>query len=131
MAGKFQIQDGLSQSSRGFPELVNGFFSVDSMSTESILELMKKYAQEHGSPHFFDDIDLSKVVAMMEGEADGQTDPAVALYAVCAKLMGHVQQTLNELPDRRIDFYYRKVLKQKIMQFLNISEENPENGKKQ
>ena len=116
MAGKFQIQDGLSQSSRGFPELVNGFFSVDSMSTESILELMKKYAQEHGSPHFFDDVDLSKVVAMMEGEADGQTDPAVALYAVCAKLMGHVQQTLNELPDRRIDFYYRKVLKQKNLE---------------
>ena len=113
MTGKlFQIQDGLSQNARKFPELVNGFFAVDSTSTKSILEMMKEYAREHGVPHFFDDVDLSKVVAMMETEADGKTDPAVALYAVCAKLMHRAQEKLNELPDKRIDFYYRKVLKQ-------------------
>lgn len=112
MADRFQIQDGLSQRAREFPELATGFFAVDSTSTESILRLMKEYAREHGNPHFFDDINLSKVVAMMEGEADGKTDPAAALYAVCAKLMGHVQQSLNTFPDKRIDFYYRKILKQ-------------------
>ena len=69
MADRFQIQDGLSQRAREFPELATGFFAVDSTSTESILRLMKEYAREHGNPHFFDDINLSKVVAMMEGEA--------------------------------------------------------------
>ena len=78
----FQIQDGLSQRTREFPELVKSFFSMDSMSEKSILELMKKYARENGSPHFFDNVNLSKVVAMMNNEADGETDPAVALYAV-------------------------------------------------
>ena len=111
MAGRiFQIQDGLSQSAREFPQLSKGFYSIDSMSMESILELMKKFARENGSPHFFDDVDLSKVVAMLEGEADGKTDPAVAIYAVCAKLMGRVQDSLNLFPDKRIDFYYRDVL---------------------
>ena len=113
MAGRFfQIQDGLSQKAREFPELMNGFYSIDSMSQEAVLEMMKKYAREHGSPRFFDDVDIAKVVAMLNGEADGKTDPAVAIYAVCAKLMGHVQQKLNELPDKRLDFYYRDVLKQ-------------------
>lgn len=113
MAGNsFHIQDGLSQNARRFPELVDGFFSVDSTSTQSILETMKMFAREHGSPHFFDGVDLSKVVAMMNGDADGNTDPALALYAVCAKLMGTVQRALNELPDKRIDFYYRSFLKQ-------------------
>ena len=106
MSGSFfQIQDGLSQRAREFPELAKRFFSMDSMSEKSILDLMKKYARENGSPHFFDNIDLSKVVAMMNGEADGKTDPAVALYAVCAKLMGRVREKINEFPDRRIDFY--------------------------
>ena len=108
----FQIQDGLSQRSREFPELAKDFFSMDSMSEKSILNLMKKYARENGSPHFFDNVDLSKVVAMMNGEADGMTDPAVALYAVCAKLMNHVHEKVNELPDKRIDFYYSKILKE-------------------
>ena len=111
MAGRiFQIQDGLSQRNREFPELSKGFYSIDSMSTESILDLMKKYARDNGCPHFFDDVDLPKVVSMLEGEADGNTDPAVAIYAVCAKLMGRVQDSLNCLPDKRIDFYYRNVL---------------------
>jgi len=108
----FQIQDGLSQRTREFPELVKSFFSMDSMSEKSILELMKKYARENGSPHFFDNVNLSKVVAMMNNEADGETDPAVALYAVCAKLMGRVRENINEFPDRRIDFYYHKILKE-------------------
>ena len=111
MSGRiFQIQDGLSQRYREFPELSKGFFAVDSMTQKSILEMMKKYARENGSPHFFDDVDFSKVLTMLNGEADGRTDPAVAIYAVCAKLMGRVQDSLNQFPDKRIDFYYRKVL---------------------
>ena len=113
MTGKiYHVQDGLSQGARGFPELAKGFVSIDSRSETSILEQMKEYARENGSPHFFDNVDLDKVVEMMNSEADGKTDPAVALYAACAKLMGHVQDSLNRLPDDRIDFYYRNVLKE-------------------
>lgn len=113
MASKFsQIQDGLSQRDRAFPELERDYFAMDSMSQKSILEMMKKYAVDHGMPHFFDGVDLSNVINMMNGEADGKTDPAVALYAVCAKLMGHVQEKINELPNKRVDFYYRQILKE-------------------
>ena len=111
MAGKFfRIQDGLSQSARESKELAPGFYSIDSVPQEALLGIMKNYAREHGSPHFFDNVDLDKVVEMLNGEADGRTDPAVAIYAVCAKLMGRVQGALNQFPDKRIDFYYRSVL---------------------
>ena len=111
MAGKFfRIQDGLSQSAREFKELAPGFYSIDSVPQEALLGIMKNYARENGSPHFFDNVDLAKVVEMLNGEADGRTDPAVAIYAVCAKLMGRVQGALNQFPDKRIDFYYRSVL---------------------
>ena len=108
----FRIKDGLSQQAREFPELAKGFFAVDSTPAKSILEMMNEYARKHGFPHFFDNVDVSKVISMINGEADGKTEPAAALYAVCAKLMGHVQNKLNELPDERIDFYYRKILKE-------------------
>ena len=108
----FQIQDGLSQRDREFPELAKCPISTNSAFEESILETMKKYAQENGYPHFFDNVDLPQVISMMNGQADGKTDPTVTLYAICAKLMGRVQNKFNDFPDKRIDFYYRKVLKE-------------------
>jgi len=37
-------------------------------------------------------------------------EPSYALYITTAKLLKHFQDRINNLPDRRIDFYYQKVL---------------------
>ena len=37
-------------------------------------------------------------------------EPSYALYITTAKLLKHFQDRINDFPDRRIDFYYQKVL---------------------
>ena len=37
-------------------------------------------------------------------------EPSYALYITTARLLKHFQDRINNLPDRRIDFYYQKVL---------------------
>lgn len=37
-------------------------------------------------------------------------EPSYALYITTAKLLKHFQDRINKFPDRRIDFYYQKVL---------------------
>ena len=114
MTAAYRIKDGLSNRTREFYELKKNYFVVDSRKTQNILEELLKKSKDKGLPDFFEKADAKDIALMMDGviDADGKTDPAVALYAASANLFGNVRDKINEFPDKRIDFYYRKVLGQ-------------------
>ena len=119
MTAAYRIKDGLSNRTREFYELKKNYFVVDSRKTQNILEELLKKSKDKGLPDFFEKADAKDIALMMDGviDADGKTDPAVALYAASANLFGNVRDKINEFPDKRIDFYYRKVLGQDKREF--------------
>lgn len=111
----FNISDGLSQESRQFRELAEGFYAIDQSSLKDYLVTIKKVCEERKLPEVLGDVDLDELVQMVEGEAHGNVEPSAALYAACAKLLLRAKDRLNQLPDRRIDFYYEKILGEKLL----------------
>lgn len=107
---RFDIRDGLSQERREFDELVNGFYAVDASSLKDYLNTLKTLSQEKPSLNIFDGVDVDDLAQKIEGAADGYTEPSVAVYAACASLLMRVRNRLNKLPDKRIDYYYEKIL---------------------
>lgn len=107
------VNDGLSQQARSFKELARDFVAINDMSLEQLLEKIYDYEQQHDCPQVLDKKDIPALVSAIESEADGNAEPSAAIYAIFAKLLEHIQKHLNELPERRIDFYFRKVLGEK------------------
>ena len=107
------VNDGLSQQARSFKELAKDFVTVNDMSLQQLLEKICDYEQQHDCPPVLDKKDIPNLVNAIESEADGNTEPSAAIYAIFAKLMERIQKHLNELPERRIDFYFRKVLEER------------------
>lgn len=107
---RFDIIDGLTQERRKFKELAEGFFSVDASTLKDYLNVLKEASQKNLSLNILDGVHVDDLVRKVEGEADGEMEPSLAVYAACASLLLHVKKRLNMLPDRRIDYYYQKVL---------------------
>lgn len=110
----FNIREGLSQENRQFKELVNGFYAVDDSTLKDLLITLKNVCNENGIPEIFGEIEIDDLVKKVEGAADGNMNPAASLYATCASLLLRVKKRLNMLPDKRIDFYYEKILGEKL-----------------
>lgn len=106
----FNIRDGLSQENRQFKELVNGFYAVDDSTLKDLLRTLKDVCVENNLPEMLGGIEIDDLVRKVEGDADGNMEPAASLYATCASLLLRVKKRLNTLPDKRIDFYYEKIL---------------------
>lgn len=109
----FDISDGLTQERRKFKELVEGFYAVDRSSLRDYLNVLKEISQKNTSLDILGGVDIDDLVRQVEGEASGETEPSVAVYVACASLLLRVKDRLNCLPDRRIDYYYEKVLGEK------------------
>lgn len=112
---RFNIRDGLSQETRLFKELKQGFYSVDVSSLRDLLAVLKAVCIERGIAEILESVDVDDLVRKVEGVADGNMEPATALYATCASLLLRVKNRLNTLPDKRVDFYYEKILGEKKM----------------
>ena len=105
------VSDGLSQQARSFKELAKGFVAVNDMTLQQLLEKICEYEQQHDCPLVIEKNDIPSLVKAIESEdSDGCTEPAAAIYVIFAKLLERIQKRLNELPERRIDFYFRKIL---------------------
>ena len=105
------VSDGLSQQARSFKELAKGFAAVNDMTLQQLLEKICEYEQQHGCPLVIEKKDIPSLARAIESEdSDGCTEPAAAIYVIFAKLLERIQKRLNELPERRIDFYFRKIL---------------------
>lgn len=107
------VSEGLSQEARKFKELAQGFVAINDMTLQQLLEKICEYEQERESTPIINKEDIPLLANAIEFESDGNTEPSKALYVVVAKLLGRIQERLNQLPDRRIDFYFHKVLGQK------------------
>lgn len=129
---RFNIREGLSQENRQFKELVGGFYAVDDSTLKDLLQTLKNVCYENGIPEILDEIDIDDLVEKVEGTADGYLNPAVSLYATCASLLLRVKKRLNTLPDKRIDFYYEKILGENPRgtqgDFAHVVFPNPVNG---
>lgn len=110
---RINIRDGLSQETRQFKELVQGFYSIDIYSIRDFLALIKKVCLERNFTEILGSVDIGDLARKIDEEADGSVEPGAALYATCAMLLLRVKNRLNSLPDKRIDFYYEKILGEK------------------
>jgi len=106
------VNEGLSQQARKFHKLAQDFVAVNNMTLEQLLEKICDYEEQMGNAPIISKDDIPKLAHAIETESDGNTEPSKALYAITAKLLGRVQERLNQLPDRRIDFYFQTVLGQ-------------------
>lgn len=59
----------------------------------------------------------NEISAMLKQYGDGDVEPHMALFISFLKLLTHSQKSLNELPKRHLDFYYREVLQLKTKPF--------------
>lgn len=104
------VSEGLSQQTRKFKELAKSFVAVNNMTLEQLLKEICKYEKQDNRPLVINDNDIPKLINAIESYSDGNIEPSAALYTVFAKLLGRIQERINELPERRIDFYFRTVL---------------------
>ena len=111
----FNIREGLSQKNRQFKELVDGFYAVEDSSLKDLLLAIKDVCAEKGFPEILEGIDVDDLVKKVDGEADGNLEPSASIYATCASLLLRVKKRINTLPDKRIDFYYEKILGEKAI----------------
>lgn len=106
------VSEGLSQQARKFHKLAQDFVAVNNMTLQQLLEKICEYEEQMGNAPIISKDDIPKLANAIEAESDGNTEPSKALYAISAKLLGRIQERLNQLPDRRIDFYFRTILGQ-------------------
>ena len=104
------VSEGLSQQARKFKELAKSFVAINNMTLEQLLKEICEYEKKHDCPHVIDDNDIPKLVNAIETSSNDNTEPSATLYTVFAKLLSHIQERVNNLPERRIDFYFRTVL---------------------
>lgn len=128
----FNIREGLSQKNRQFKELVDGFYAVDDSSLKDLLLVIRNVCMENGISEILENIDIDDLAEKVEGEADGNLEPSASIYAICASLLLRVKKRLNTLPDKRIDFYYEKILGEKAHctegDFAHVIFPNPSEG---
>jgi hypothetical protein len=53
------------------------------------------------------------IESLLERYGDGDVEPHLALFVSFLKLLAYPQESINELPQRHLDFYYKEVLKLK------------------
>lgn len=88
---------------RGYARLINYYPSKDAEIPEGDWQ------------DFFSTKD--EIKALLERYGDGDTEPHLALFISFLKLLDYSQQSLNRLPKRHLDFYYKEVLKLKKKSF--------------
>ena len=110
MEHRIFVSEGLSQEARKFKELAKSFVAVNDMTLQQLLEEICNYEKQNNCPLVIDENDIPKLAKAIESDSDGNTEPSAALYTVFAKLLGRIQERINELPSHRIDFYFRTVL---------------------
>ena len=121
-------RDGSSQASRVQAALAPEYVRIDERSSKDLLLFVQQYARElryytaDNQPAgdwsaFLGDLNLDEVVAFMHDPTQVRPEiatrcarPHVALFLTFLHLLRHVQEHLNSLTRRHLDFYYRQVL---------------------
>ena len=128
----FNIREGLSQENRQFKELTDGFYAIEDSSLKDLLLTIKNVCEENGISEILKEVEVDDLVKLVEGSADGNLEPSASIYATCASLLLRVKKRLNTLPDKRIDFYYEKILGEKALgtqgDFAHVIFPNPPEG---
>jgi hypothetical protein len=127
-----QHRDGTSQAARLLRALDPQYILVDERSLEDLLAFVREYAKEliyfdiendalqpitDWSDFLNSDIQLDKVIAFMENPESFSTEqardfkrPHFVLLLSFLQLLRLVQDQLNSLTQRHLDFYYQEVL---------------------
>lgn len=111
---------GTSQKERLLQMLDPSNVELHGLNEEDWMQFARQYARrvQYFSNHneksgnwqdFFPAKD--EIESLLERYGDGDVEPHLALFISFLKLLNHPQQSLNGLPKRHLDFYYREVLK--------------------
>lgn len=115
------VREGTTQVQRLLDALVPENVKLHELTTGDWLAFAKDYAAlinyykltDHESPdddweRFFPDkIDIDQTLAQ---DSEGTVEPHLALFIAFLKLLEYPQKSLNGIPKRHLDFYYREVL---------------------
>ena len=110
MEHRIFVSEGLSQQARKFKELAKTFVAVNNMTLQELLKEICNFEKQQDCPLVIDEKDIPKLAKAIEFDSDGNIEPSAALYTVFAKLLNRIQERINDLPNQRIDFYFRKIL---------------------
>lgn len=115
-------RDGLSQPQRRLPALDPASVRLDDRTGDDLLRFAAAYAQRaqvqfHPTDGAEPDATTwARLFTLPEGEtladreARADNPPHLALFMAFLKVFGLLQEQLNTLPQRHLDFYYREVL---------------------
>ena len=122
-------RDGTSQADRQLAALDPAYVAVDERSLKDLLAFAQQYAKElryfnldnqalgDWSAFLSPDLDLDEVVAFLKAPEDFPPHraapfqrPHFVLFLSFLQLLRHVQDQLNTLTQRHLDFYYQQVL---------------------
>lgn len=116
------IHSGTSQRERLIAALDPENTELHGLKEEDWLQFARQYARlinyfgtdDPDKPvgdwqKFFESGDT--LTALLKRYGDGDIEPHVALFITFLKLLAYPGQSLNQLPKRHLDYYYRKVLK--------------------
>ena len=111
-------RDGTSQLQRKLRYLDPASIQLDDRSTEDLLKFAHQFASElkyfnleniaQGNWQGFFEIVQQKTLSEIEEQSNNE--PHFALFLCFLKLFQHAQNQLNNLSERHLDFYYKKVL---------------------
>ncbi|MEM9685329.1 MAG: hypothetical protein AAF934_00220, partial [Bacteroidota bacterium] len=108
---KHHIQDGTSQEERMPDMLSPGYISIDERSQKELLDFAKALA---GRMYYYNESNTQEGTwqDFLDDTVAGSS-PQKALLLAFLKLFAYVQQDLNTLTGRHLDFYYNDVLRLK------------------
>ena len=105
-------RDGTSQAERTLAALLPSYAPVDGRSLDDLLAFAQAYAEEI---QYWSELDAKQGdwVDFFEGavvRSDQRTTPHFALFIAFLRLFALIQEDINTLTSRHLDFYYRDVL---------------------
>lgn len=115
---------GTSQSSRYLDALDPENVRLHDLDADDWLEfayeyarLVNFYAEDNANEPRGDWQDLFEtgdgIESLLERYGEGDVEPHLALFVSFLKLLDYPQESINKLPQRHLDFYYKEVLKLK------------------
>ncbi len=123
------VRDGQSQNQRFLEALDPSYPKIDDLTIEDWLGFAYEFAKEinyfdANSPYtingdwssFMDKNNHLDIMSRIKAE-DGYLEPHLALFVSFLYLLQHVQDDLNRIPKRHLDFYYNRVLHLKNQDF--------------
>jgi hypothetical protein len=115
------IREGRSQADRNIPERHPENVKLHDLDVDDWLEFAAEFAKlvhyysadDPETPNgdwkdFFENRDTIREIS--EHYAEGDLDPYFGLFITFLKLLAFPQKSLNQLPERHLDYYYREVL---------------------